>query len=288
MSDKISEPVGSMGDDTPLAVISKQKRKFYDYFKQQFAQVTNPPIDSLREKSVMSLLKYLGSEDNLLNDSPSHKNAVKIFGPILSSLEVKILLDQKHWFSNSVIISALNTQEKLKDKIKLIQCDISNTGDWQDYFENVDDKSFYQSQSINGMKREINDYSERLHNLQTRFDEIFYGLSRGGSFQKPFDTELLPTRPERKSLYDPKVSISPGLPSFSNRGLVSPGRAPADLFEPEEQNPVNQLAFQVEAPGTYTEGGQTKPLFNPKSQASNRMGKYFILTPGYALSLIHI
>ena len=121
MSDKISEPVGSMGDDTPLAVISKQKRKFYDYFKQQFAQVTNPPIDSLREKSVMSLLKYLGSEDNLLNDSPAHKNAVKIFGPILSSSEVKVLLDQKHWFSNSVIISTLNTQEKLKDKIKLIQ-----------------------------------------------------------------------------------------------------------------------------------------------------------------------
>lgn len=152
-----------------------------------------------------------------------------------------------------------------------------------DYFENVDDKSFYQSQRIHGMKREINDYSQRLHNLQTRFDEIFYGFSRGGSFQKPFDTELLPTRPERESLYDSKVSISPGLNSTSNRGLVSPGRAPADLFETDEQNPVNQLAFQVEAPGTYTEGGQTKSLFNPKSQASNGMGKYFILTPGYAI-----
>ena len=121
MSAKVSEPIGSMGDDTPLAIISKQKRKFYDYFKQQFAQVTNPPIDSLREKSVMSLLKYLGSEDNLLNKSPSHKNAVKIFGPFLSSSEVKILLDQRHWFSNGVIICALNRREKLKDKIKLIQ-----------------------------------------------------------------------------------------------------------------------------------------------------------------------
>ena len=105
----------------PLQLFQNKKKKFYDYFKQQFAQVTNPPIDSLREKSVMSLLKYLGSEDNLLNDSPAHKNAVKIFGPILSSSEVKILLDQKHWFSNSVIISVLNTQEKLKDKINLIQ-----------------------------------------------------------------------------------------------------------------------------------------------------------------------
>ena len=152
-----------------------------------------------------------------------------------------------------------------------------------DYFESVDDKSFYQSQRIHGMKREINDYSQRLHNLQTRFDEIFYGLSRGGSFQKPFDTELSPTRPERESLYDSKVSVSPGLPSTSNPGPVSPGRVPADLFEPEEQNPVNQLAFQVEAPGTYTEGGETKALFNPKSQASNGMGKYFILTPGFAI-----
>ena len=59
-----------------------------------------------------------------------------------------------------------------------------------DYFDNVDDKSFYQSQRIHGMKNEINSYSERLHKLQSRFDEIFYGLSRGGSFKNL----LIPTR----------------------------------------------------------------------------------------------
>ena len=91
MSDNISEPVGSMGDDTPLAILSKQDRKFYDFFKQQFAQVTNPPIDSLREKSVMSLLKYLGSEDNLLNQQPTSDIAIKIPSPILSPNDINYL-----------------------------------------------------------------------------------------------------------------------------------------------------------------------------------------------------
>ena len=61
MSETNQESIGSMGDDTPPAVVSTKRRKFYDYFKQKFAQVTNPPIDSLREKSVMSLFKYLGT-----------------------------------------------------------------------------------------------------------------------------------------------------------------------------------------------------------------------------------
>ena len=63
LSENVSESIGSMGDDTPLAILSEFDRKFYDFFKQQFAQVTNPPIDSLRENSVMSLYKYLGSEE---------------------------------------------------------------------------------------------------------------------------------------------------------------------------------------------------------------------------------
>ena len=60
MSTNSREPLGSMGDDTPLSVISQTDRRFYDHFKQWFAQVTNPPIDSIRERSVMSLYKYLG------------------------------------------------------------------------------------------------------------------------------------------------------------------------------------------------------------------------------------
>jgi len=121
MSDNVSEPVGSMGDDTPLAILSKQDRKFYDFFKQQFAQVTNPPIDSLREKSVMSLLKYLGSEDNLLNQRPTSNIAIKIPSPILSPKDINYLTNQKDWFPNSSISCSINGHEKLKAKIDKIK-----------------------------------------------------------------------------------------------------------------------------------------------------------------------
>ena len=88
LSENVSESIGSMGDDTPLAILSEFDRKFYDFFKQQFAQVTNPPIDSLRENSVMSLYKYLGSEDNLLNNTPTKNSAIRISTPILSLKEI--------------------------------------------------------------------------------------------------------------------------------------------------------------------------------------------------------
>ncbi len=69
------EPVGSMGDDTPLAVLSKRPRLLYDYFKQLFAQVTNPPIDSIREKVVMSLSTYLGRRPSWLEETEAHAEA---------------------------------------------------------------------------------------------------------------------------------------------------------------------------------------------------------------------
>ena len=59
------EAIGSMGDDTPFPVMSNKTRSLYDYFRQQFAQVTNPPIDSIRESNVMSLETYLGPDLNL-------------------------------------------------------------------------------------------------------------------------------------------------------------------------------------------------------------------------------
>jgi len=61
------DPVGSMGNDSALAVLSDQPRMIYDYFKQLFAQVTNPPIDSIREEVIMSLECYVGPERNLLD-----------------------------------------------------------------------------------------------------------------------------------------------------------------------------------------------------------------------------
>ncbi len=78
-----AEAVGSMGDDTPLAVLSLKPRLLYTYFKQLFAQVTNPPIDPIREKLVMSLHTVLGWRRNLLAESPDHARLVMIESPIL-------------------------------------------------------------------------------------------------------------------------------------------------------------------------------------------------------------
>ena len=71
-----SEAVGSMGDDTPMPVLSKKVRSLYDYFRQQFAQVTNPPIDSLRESIVMSLQTQIGPECNIFVPAPQHAEQI--------------------------------------------------------------------------------------------------------------------------------------------------------------------------------------------------------------------
>ncbi len=79
------EPVGSMGDDTPPAVLSAQSKPLYNYFKQLFAQVTNPPIDPIREEIVMSLVQYVGAARNILEPGPEHCRMLEIDQPILSN-----------------------------------------------------------------------------------------------------------------------------------------------------------------------------------------------------------
>lgn len=79
------EPVGSMGTDTPLAVFSNHSQLLYNYFKQLFAQVTNPPIDSIREEIVTSTDTTIGSEENLLNPNPKSCRQIKLKSPILSN-----------------------------------------------------------------------------------------------------------------------------------------------------------------------------------------------------------
>ncbi len=86
-----AEAVGSMGDDTPLAVLSLRPRLIYTYFRQLFAQVTNPPIDPIREKLVMSLHTVLGWRRNLLSETPAHCEQVMIDTPILLDSELKKL-----------------------------------------------------------------------------------------------------------------------------------------------------------------------------------------------------
>ncbi|MDE2962630.1 MAG: glutamate synthase large subunit, partial [Acidobacteriota bacterium] len=82
------EAVGSMGTDTPLAVLSNKSPLLYNYFKQLFAQVTNPPIDSIREEMVMSVESYIGSEQNLLDETPRHARLLKLQCPVLTDPEL--------------------------------------------------------------------------------------------------------------------------------------------------------------------------------------------------------
>ena len=85
------EPVGSMGDDTPVAVLSNRAKPFYNYFKQLFAQVTNPPIDPIREEVVMSLTQYIGTARNILEPTPEHCRMLEIDQPVLSNHQLEQL-----------------------------------------------------------------------------------------------------------------------------------------------------------------------------------------------------
>ncbi|GGC29591.1 glutamate synthase [Novosphingobium marinum] len=88
MATKADDPVGSMGTDTPIAVLSNKSRLLYDYFKQNFAQVTNPPIDPIREELVMSLVSMIGPRPNLLgHDAGTHKR-LEVSQPILTNEDI--------------------------------------------------------------------------------------------------------------------------------------------------------------------------------------------------------
>jgi glutamate synthase domain-containing protein 2/glutamate synthase domain-containing protein 1/glutamate synthase domain-containing protein 3 len=85
------EAVGSMGTDTPLACLSEKPQLLYNYFKQLFAQVTNPPLDAIREELVTSMYTYLGREGNLLEETPKHAHLVKLKYPVISNEDLEKL-----------------------------------------------------------------------------------------------------------------------------------------------------------------------------------------------------
>jgi glutamate synthase (NADPH) large chain len=85
------EPVGSMGTDTPLACLSDRPQPLFNYFKQLFAQVTNPPIDPIREEMVMSLISYIGTERNILDETPENCHTLKLPHPILTNRDLEKL-----------------------------------------------------------------------------------------------------------------------------------------------------------------------------------------------------
>ncbi len=119
-----AEATGSMGTDTPVAILSDKSKLLYNYFKQNFAQVTNPPIDPIREETVMSLFSYLGSRANILNLELDNEKRIFLKQPILSSLDIdKIEIlgkkDSLNFKSKRIdIVFSKNDKEKdVKEKL---------------------------------------------------------------------------------------------------------------------------------------------------------------------------
>ena len=118
------EAVFSMGDDIPLAVLSNYPRLLPTYFKQLFAQVTNPPIDPIRERSVMSLAASLGTECNLLEETPEHARVLNLDSAILLEQELHRIKDmEEHGFPNRVIDTTWDAStgaEGMQDAVKRV------------------------------------------------------------------------------------------------------------------------------------------------------------------------
>ncbi|MBR50924.1 MAG: glutamate synthase large subunit [Gammaproteobacteria bacterium] len=118
------EGTGSMGDDTALAVMSKKNRQIYDYFRQQFAQVTNPPIDSLREVSVMSLETCYGPELNIFNETSEHAKRLVTTSPVLSYKKLQSILDNPYFKSDEIKLQYkkdINLKKALNDLKKKVK-----------------------------------------------------------------------------------------------------------------------------------------------------------------------
>ncbi len=107
MIQSLQDPIGSMGNDSAIACLSDQPRMIYDYFKQLFAQVTNPAIDSIREDVIMSLECYIGPEQNLLNQTPEHAHRLLVPHPILTNEEIAALkhMSRRGWKTRTIDIT---------------------------------------------------------------------------------------------------------------------------------------------------------------------------------------
>jgi len=119
------EPLSSMGNDAPLAVLSDKAQNLFHYFYQLFAQVTNPPIDAIREESIMSLLSFVGGEANILEETPQHCRVIELSQPILTNDEVEQLRVVNHPGFRTKQISlkfpALTNEPQLEKALEHIQ-----------------------------------------------------------------------------------------------------------------------------------------------------------------------
>lgn len=105
------DPIGSMGNDTPLAVLSDNPQSLFNYFKQLFAQVTNPPIDAIREKIVTSTMTLLGAEGNLLHPGPQNAKRIQLNSPVLTTNEFKQITDNLIYEFKTTVLQTLFSED---------------------------------------------------------------------------------------------------------------------------------------------------------------------------------
>jgi glutamate synthase domain-containing protein 2/glutamate synthase domain-containing protein 1/glutamate synthase domain-containing protein 3 len=125
MAENGREPIGSMGNDTPCAVLSKNPQLLYNYFKQLFAQVTNPAIDPIREELVMSLESFVGQQKNILAETPYHCHKLHVKKPILTNEDLAKIRNIKEKGFKTKTISVLFKANDKKDFIRMLErvCD---------------------------------------------------------------------------------------------------------------------------------------------------------------------
>ena len=126
MAENAVEATGSMGDDTPIAVLSRQSRPVYDYFRQQFAQVTNPAIDSLRERSAMSLETLIGREHNIFQETSTQAHRVVLPWPVLNVVKYRKLLElDQRWYRSETFSLNYDQQEGLQSALTRLSGQVS-------------------------------------------------------------------------------------------------------------------------------------------------------------------
>ena len=118
MAENGTEAIGSMGNDTPLAVLSDQNQILYHYFKQLFAQVTNPPLDAIREELVTSIGAFVGSEQNLFEETPEHCRQLRLASPVISSAELSQIKALDEPGLRSCLLVALYDRESGQGALK--------------------------------------------------------------------------------------------------------------------------------------------------------------------------
>ncbi|MFH1684570.1 MAG: glutamate synthase large subunit, partial [Candidatus Margulisiibacteriota bacterium] len=123
MAEKGLEPVGSMGNDTPHAVLSNKPQLLYNYFRQLFAQVTNPAIDPIREELVMSLESYVGAQQDILTETPKHCHKIRVKEPILSNEELEKIrfIQMNGWKTKTISMLFSNAKRVTSNENRLLK-----------------------------------------------------------------------------------------------------------------------------------------------------------------------